>query len=358
MIAEEMIDIKRIAASRLPSVDFENLPFGRIFSDHMLVVDYKDGAWETPQIFPFEAIPMNPATSVIHYGQSIFEGMKAFKAANGDLMLFRPEENMKRLNISAKRMCMPEIPEALFRQGLLTLLDLDREWVKDGDEASLYIRPFMFATDEYIGVKPSASYRFMIFTCPVKKYYSGKVKVKIEEHYARSMSGGTGFAKAAGNYAASLYPAKLAQEEGYDQLLWTDAKEHKFIEESGTMNVVFRSGNTVFSPKVSETILKGITRQSVIELAKDYGYDVEERPIEVAEIIDLLKNNKLDEAFGAGTAATIAPIATINFRGTDFDLPELNTWDFANKVKVHLTDIKRGRAEDKHNWNTILPKGE
>jgi len=357
MIAEEMIDIKKIATSRLSDVDFENLPFGRVFSDHMMVVEYKNGVWEMPQIIPFEPLQMNPATSVIHYGQSIFEGMKAFKNKDGEVLLFRPDENMKRLNISAKRMCMPEIPEAIFKQGLMTLLDMDRNWVMGDEESSLYVRPFMFATDEYIGVKPSSTYKFMIFTCPVKKYYSGSVKVKIEEEYARSMSGGTGYAKAAGNYAASLYPAKLAQEQGYDQLLWTDAKEHKYIEESGTMNVVFRSGNTVFSPKVSETILRGITRESVLQLARDYGYTVEERPIEVAEIVGLLKSNELHEAFGAGTAATIAPIATINFRGTDFDLPELNSWDFANKVKKHLTDIKRGRSEDPHNWISIVPIG-
>ena len=197
MIAEEMIDIKKIATSRLSDVDFENLPFGRVFSDHMMVVEYKNGVWEMPQIIPFEPLQMNPATSVIHYGQSIFEGMKAFKNKDGEVLLFRPDENMKRLNISAKRMCMPEIPEAIFKQGLMTLLDMDRNWVMGDEESSLYVRPFMFATDEYIGVKPSSTYKFMIFTCPVKKYYSGSVKVKIEEEYARSMSGGTGYAKAA-----------------------------------------------------------------------------------------------------------------------------------------------------------------
>ncbi|NQX93290.1 MAG: branched-chain amino acid aminotransferase [Flavobacteriales bacterium] len=348
--------MQKTPTSRLLGVDFANLPFGRVFSDHMMVMDYVDGQWQKPTIKPFATFQMNPAASVIHYGQSIFEGMKAFKSPENEVLLFRPEQNIKRFNISAKRMCMPDVPEDIFREGLLRMLDLDRGWVQGDDESSLYIRPFMFATDEYIGVKPSETYRFMIFTCPVKKYYKGSVKVKIEEEYSRSMDGGTGFAKAAGNYAASLYPAKLAQEQGYDQLLWTDAKEHKFIEESGTMNVVFRSGNTVFSPPVSETILRGITRDSVLELAKDYGYTVENRPIEVAEIISMLKKGQLHEAFGAGTAATIAPISTINFRGEDFELPPMLQWDFANKVGKHLTEIKRGREEDTHNWNTVVPK--
>lgn len=356
MIAEEMIEIKKTSNSLLPQIDFNNLAFGKVFSDHMFVMDYADGEWGTPTITPFANLSLNPATSVIHYGQSIFEGMKAFKSSTGEVLLFRPDQNIKRFNISAERMCMPAVPEDIFEQGLLQLLDLDRDWVQADSESSLYIRPFMFGTDEYIGVKPSSTYRFMIFTCPVKKYYSGSVKVKVEEKYARSMPGGTGYAKAAGNYAASLYPAKLAQNEGYDQLLWTDAIEHKYIEESGTMNVVFRSGNKVISPKVSETILRGITRDSVLTLAKDFGYEVEERKIEVAELIDLLEKGQLDEAFGAGTAATIAPISTINFRGKDYDLKDYSEWEFAPKASATLTKIKRGEVADNHDWNVVVPK--
>jgi branched-chain amino acid aminotransferase len=354
MIAEEMIEINPTNNSRLPEVDFENLPFGKVFSDHMFTIDYKDGAWHKPQIIPFQNLSLNPATSVIHYGQSIFEGMKAFRSEDGKVRLFRPDRNIARFNISAERMCMPSVPPALFQEGLEKLLDLDRNWVPEHKDAALYIRPFMFATDEYIGVKPSETYKFMIFTCPVNKYYSGSVKVKIEEEYSRSMPGGTGFAKAAGNYAASLYPAKLAQDQGYNQLLWTDAIEHKYIEESGTMNIVFRSGNTVFSPAVSTTILRGITRDSILHVARDYGYEVEERKIEVAEIVDLLEKGELHEAFGAGTAATIAPISVINFRGKDYHLPSTDQWDFANKAAADLNSMKTGRSEDRFSWNVVI----
>ena len=356
MIAEEMIEINKIGNSRLPQIDFKNLAFGKVFSDHMFVMDYADGQWGTPTISPFKNLSINPATSVMHYGQSIFEGMKAFKSTTDEVLLFRPDQNIKRFNISAERMCMPVVPEDVFEQGLLKLLDLDRDWVQSDTESSLYIRPFMIATDEYIGVKPSSTYRFIIFTCPVKKYYSGSVKVKIEEHYSRSMVGGTGYAKAAGNYAASLYPAKLAQLEGYDQLLWTDSLEHKYIEESGTMNVVFRSGNKIISPKASDTILRGITRDSVLTLAKQYKYEVEERRIEVAEIIELLEKRKLNEAFGAGTAATIAPISTINYRGKDYDLKNHKDWEFAPKAAETLTKMKRGEVADVNNWNVVVPK--
>lgn len=354
MIAEEMIEINKTNNSRIREVDFENLPFGKVFSDHMFTATYKDGVWQKAQITPFQNLSLNPATSVIHYGQSIFEGMKAYKANDGKIRLFRPDQNIKRFNISAHRMCMPEVPASLFQEGLEKLLDVDRDWVPDHKDSSLYIRPFMFATDEYIGVRPSETYMFMIFTCPVNKYYAGSVKVKIEEEYSRSMPGGTGFAKAAGNYAASLYPAKRAQNEGYNQLLWTDSSEHKYIEESGTMNVVFKSGNTIFSPAVSSTILSGITRDSILKIARDYGYNVEERKIEVAEIIELLENGKLDEAFGAGTAATIAPISTINFRGKDFELPNIASWEFANKAAADLNAMKTGKSEDRFKWNVII----
>jgi branched-chain amino acid aminotransferase len=352
MIAEDTdIKVEKIAQSRISQVDFDNIKFGKEFSDHMFVMDYIDGEWQDMRIMPFQNLTLNPAVSVIHYGQSIFEGMKAYRNESDDVYLFRPEMNIKRFNVSAERLCMPQVPENVFEEALVKLLDMDREWIPQSDSASLYIRPFMFATDEYIGVRPSESYRFMIFTCPVGSYYSGAVKVKVERHYTRSTPGGTGFAKAAGNYAGALYPAQQAKAKGYDQLIWTDAIEHKYIEESGTMNIVFKSGNKILSPKPSETILAGITRDSVMQLAKDWGYDVEERRISLDELREMLEKGELDEAFGAGTAATIAPIKTIGFEDQDFDLSSYDKWEFAPRAFKELEALKRGNGEDVHQWN-------
>lgn len=353
MLAEStpFIEITKTSSSKLEHLDVENVPFGKVFSDHMFVVDYKGGEWQQPQIVPFGNLSMNPATSVIHYGQSIFEGMKAFKGPNGVVNLFRPEQNIERFNKSAIRMCMPTIPDELFMEALRELIALDQDWIPSLEGSALYIRPFMFATDEYIGVKPSESYRFMIFTCPVNKYYSGAVRVKVETHYSRSVRGGTGFAKSAGNYAAALFPAKLAQESGYQQLLWTDAIEHKFIEESGTMNVLFLVGNKLITPPVSETILAGITRDSILQLAEDFGYQVEQRKISVDELHGWLQEGILEEAFGAGTAATVAPIQTLGMGETDFDLKPVNEWQLAPRLANELDAIKRGIIPDKYGWN-------
>lgn len=354
MIAKTFdIKITRNENSNLADFDFDNILFGRQFSDHMFIVDYADGEWKDARVVPYGDLSMSPATSAIHYGQSIFEGMKAFKK-DGEVFLFRPTDNAKRLNKSAERMCMPTLPEELFMEGLRTLIDVDRGWVPETEGASLYIRPFMFATDAYIGVKPSDTYRFLIFTCPVGKYYSGDVKVKVETHYSRSMVGGTGFAKAAGNYAAALYPAKLAQEEGYHQLIWTDATEHKYIEESGTMNIVFQIGDTIVTPPASETILAGITKHSVITLAKDWGIKVEERQVSVDELVAAANAGELKEAFGAGTAATIANISTIHYDGVDYDLPPVAEREFSAKVLAELDSIKRGRTDDKFGWVLTL----
>ncbi len=344
------LEITKIDQSRINSVDWDNLPFGKVFSDHMLIMDYKDGAWQKPSIEPFENLSLTPATSVLHYGQTIFEGMKAYKNKEGEVFLFRPKQNAKRFNQSATRMCMPEIPEDVFVDFIKTLVDIDRMWIPEKEGYSMYIRPFMIATDPYVGIRPSSTYKFMIFTCPVGSYYTEPVRVKIETEYTRAAHGGTGAAKAGGNYAASLYPAKLAQEQGYQQLIWTDAQEHKYIEEAGTMNVVFQIGNRIITPKSSDTILDGVTRKSVIEIARDWGYEIEERKVTVEEIITAIKNNELVDAFGAGTAATIAPIQTINFEGVDYELPEVSSRDFSNKVLEYLNLYKHGKTEDKFNW--------
>jgi branched-chain amino acid aminotransferase len=345
------IPVQKISKSRLPETDFSNLVFGKTISDHMFTADFKDGEWTDLQILPYAPLDIHPANAALHYGQSIFEGMKAYKNEKGEILVFRGDANAHRMNESAVRMCMPEIPEEIFMGGLLQLLDLDRNWVPTGKGSSLYIRPFMFATDNYIGVKPSETYKFIIFTCPVGAYYSKPVNVKVETHWTRATEGGTGAAKTAGNYAASLFPALQAQREGYDQLLWTDGKSHSKIEESGTMNVMFDlNGTLITAPPHTATILKGITRDSVIQLAKDWGMPLEERFLTVSELEEALKNGTLREAFGTGTAATIAHIAKIQINGKDYFLPEKSVDAFSIKVLQELDGIKYGELADSRGW--------
>ena len=350
MIDTEEIKITRVAQSSIDQLDVDNIPFAKIYSDHMFQADYKDGQWTNPRIGPYAPLSLSPATSAIHYGISIFEGMKAYKNGRSEVLLFRPEANAKRLNISAERMCIPEIPESLFMEALTQLVRLDSQWVPDRPGTSLYLRPCVFATDEYIGVKPSANFKFMIITSPVGAYYSKPVNVKIETHFSRAFVGGTGYAKAAGNYAGSLYPAKLAQQEGYDQLIWTDGKTHEFIEEAGTMNVMFIINGKLVTAPTSGTILKGITRDSVLTIAKDWGMEVEERPIKVTEIVEAAKNGTLQEAFGVGTAATIAQIASIGYGDERLQLSDVASREFSNKVLVELDNIKTGRVSDRFDW--------
>lgn len=338
------------AQSRIASFDENNIEFGKTFTDHMFIADFDGNEWKDLKIVPFSDISIHPANSMMHYGQSIFEGMKAFKNKQGEVFLFRPEMNARRLNKSAERMCMADVPEEIFMEGLKKLIQLDRDWVPTVDGTSLYIRPFLTAWDNFLGIRPSTTYRFMIIACPVGGYYSKPVKVKIETYFSRACEGGTGSAKAAGNYAGSLYPAKQAQENGYDQLIWTDAKEHKYIEEAGTMNVMFIIDDTLVTSPTGSTILNGVTRDSVLTIARDWGLKVEERPIEVAEVITAIKENRLKEAFGAGTAATIAHIDTIGYDGVDYKLPTVEDREFSNKVGKYLLDIKKGRVEDPFGW--------
>ena len=344
------IKISRKADSGTDRLDWDNLTFGRVFSDHMFVMEYSDGEWKNPEISEYADLKLSPATSVLHYGQSFFEGMKAYRTNDGEVQLFRPEENAKRFNVSARRMCMPEVPIDVFVESLKSLIEIDKDWVPNKDGCSLYVRPFMIATDPYVGIKPSGTYKFIVFTCPVGAYYSEPVKVKIETEYSRAVKGGTGFAKAAGNYAGALYPAKIAQEKGYGQLIWTDAFEHKYIEEAGTMNVIFQIGDTLVTPVSSDTILDSITRRSVVDIARDWGYKVEERKVLVSEVIEAIETGNLTEAFGAGTAATIAQISLISYKGVDYELPPVENREFSNKVKQELENIKYGRIEDRFNW--------
>lgn len=350
MVATPNIAIERIASSRLPQVDFANLPFGKVYTDHMLMVDFRNGEWQTPRIVPYGHIPISPASPAIHYGQAIFEGLKAFKNAAGEALVFRPLDNWKRLNQSAERMCLPDVPESVFMDGLRTLIDLDRAWIPDAPGSSLYIRPFLFSADEYIGIKHSENFTFIIILSPVGPYYSTPVKVRIETHYTRAVKGGTGYAKAGGNYGGAIYPSKLAQDQGYHQLIWTDGIEHKYVEESGTMNVMFVNNGTLLTPALTDSILPGITRDSVIQLARSWNVPVEERRISVDELVAGLRAKTLTEAFGAGTAATIAHIELIGHEGIDYYLPPVAERTFANRVYVALDELKRGLAPDPFGW--------
>lgn len=354
MVATESIRIERTKHSRISQVDFANLPFGKIYTDHMFMADYRDGEWKNSRIVPYGHISISPATPAIHYGQAIFEGMKAMKLSTGDVLVFRAADNWMRLNISGERICMPHVPEELFMEGLSTLVALDQNWVPKDEGSSLYIRPFLFSADEYIGIRPSENFTFMIILSPVGPYYSTPVKVKIETQFTRAAEGGTGYAKAGGNYGAALYPAKLAQDEGYHQLLWTDGKTHQYIEESGTMNVMFVVDNTLITPALSDSILAGITRDSVLKLARKWGMSVEERKVSVSEIIEAARSGRLREAFGAGTAATIAHIELIGFEGKDYYLPAIAERKFANRVYEELEGIKRGTRPDPFGWITKM----
>ncbi len=350
MVATEKIAIQQVVKSRLPQVDFSNIPFGKIYTDHMFLADYRDGEWKNLRIVPYGHMLVSPATPALHYGQSIFEGMKAIKDEEGNTLVFRAHDNLKRMNISAERMCMPEIPEELFMESLRALIELDRSWIPTTEGSSLYIRPFLYSADEYIGIRPSENFTFQIILSPVGAYYSTPVKVKIETHYTRAVSGGTGYAKAGGNYGGAIYPAKLAQDQGYHQLIWTDGIEHKYVEESGTMNVMFVMNNTLITPALSDSILAGITRDSVLTLARHWGMKVEERKISVDELVDGLKRGLVTEAFGAGTAATIAHIELIGHEGKDYYLPEIGKREFSNKVYRELDAIKRAQKPDLFGW--------
>lgn len=350
MIDTLNISTEKIAESKIAEVDFNNIQFGKVYSDHQFVAEYVDGEWKDFRIEPYKTLEISPASPTLHYGISIFEGMKAYKNDQGEVLVFRGDKNFERMNVSAERMCMPQIPEQVFFDGLNSLLELDQSWVPDVPGTSLYIRPFLFSNDDYIGIRPSQNFKFMIITCPVGAYYAKPVKVKIEDHFVRAVEGGSGYCKTGCNYGPAIYPAKLAQEAGYDQLIWTDGKEHKYIEESGTMNIMFVINGKLITPALGDTILNGITRDSVITLAKDWGLEVEERKVEVAEVIAAAKDGSLEEAFGAGTAATIAQIELIAHNGVDYKLPAVEEREFSNKVLKALDNIKLGKQEDKFDW--------
>ncbi|MDQ6844204.1 MAG: branched-chain amino acid aminotransferase [Bacteroidota bacterium] len=342
--------IKRAEKSKLNSISLENIPFGKYFTDHMLEVDYENGEWQTAEIKPYMPLLFEPSLAALHYGQAIFEGIKAYKNQDGEAQLFRPFENLKRFNISAERMEMPVIPEDIFIEGMKQLIRLDADWIPNKPYHSLYVRPFMFSTDEMIGVKPSSKYKFMIILSPTGPYYNTPMRIYVEEKYVRAVKGGAGYAKNAGNYGAAMYPSAEAKRKGYDQVLWTDAFTHKYVQECGTMNIFFLIGNTAITPGLeSGTILAGVTRDSVIQLLKDLGFSVEERNLSIDEITEAYKAGTLKEIFGTGTAATISMIRELCYQ----DLPmhfDVDTWSVAPKIKELMSGIKEGRIEDKYGW--------
>ena len=343
------IDIVTANSSKIDSVDFENLAFGNVFTDHMLVCDFKDGQWQKPLIKPYEPFLIDPSAKVFHYGQAIFEGMKAYKDESDGIWLFRPDQNFKRFNNSAKRMAMPEVTEEIFIDGLKTILELEKNWVKKGLGNTLYIRPFMIAIGSGVIAQPSTQYRFMIILSPARSYYSGEVKVIIAEHFSRAANGGIGAAKAAGNYSAQFYPTKLANDKGFQQIIWTDDATHTKLEEAGTMNVFFRINDTLLTAPTSERILDGVTRKSIIDLAKREGITVEVRSVLVSELVEAAKNGTLKEIFGAGTAAVVNPIKGFSYQDIYYELPNVED-SMALGLKEKLTKIQYKLADDTFGW--------
>ena len=341
--------IKKIETSRINEVDFTNLEFGAVFTDHMFSCDYINGEWVNPEIIPYQPISVSPASRVFHYGQACFEGMKAYKDINNKIWLFRPDENYKRIIKSSLRLAMPEFPENLFFEGLNNLLKLDSDWIKSGLGNSLYIRPFIFATEGSINATEANQYKFMIICAPASSYYSGEVRVKIEKSFSRAAKGGVGYAKAAGNYAAQFYPTTLAKNEGFQQIIWTDSSNHEYVEEAGTMNLFFRIGNKLITAPTSDSILDGVTRKSLIQIAKDQGIEVEVRPIKVEELIDAAKNKTLLEIFGSGTAVVVLPIKGFGYENSKYELIQKeNSW--AIMLKNKLNNIQYNLIEDPYNW--------
>ena len=344
------IKLSKVKSSKISKVDFSDLGFCKYYTDHMFVCEYENNEWKNFRIIPFQDLNLSPACTTLHYGQTIFEGLKAYKNEKDEILIFRPDKNAKRFNSSAERMCMPSLPEKYFINSIEELLKIEKDWIPKGEENSLYIRPLMFAIDPYIGIKPADKYLFIIISGLAGGYYSEPVNVKIETEYTRAVKGGDGFAKTAANYAAALYPAVQAQKEGFHQLIWTDGKEHNFVEESGTMNLFFVIDNKLITPPLGDTVLVGVSRDSIISVCPELDIDIEIRKISVKEIIDALGNGSMTEAYGAGTAATIAPIKTIAFQSKKYNLPDNNKLSFSKKILDYLNNLKFGKIDDKFDW--------
>ncbi|RZK50864.1 MAG: branched-chain amino acid aminotransferase [Pedobacter sp.] len=354
MIDTLTINTTLTSHSRLAEIDFDHLQFGKIFSDHMFMADYEGGEWKNFQILPYGPIPMSPAISALHYGQAIFEGMKAYRLHDGNISVFRADKNFERFNISAARMAMPTIPEEIFMQGIAALIQTDAAWIPTGENTSLYLRPVMFATDTSLGVRASDTYKFVVLATPAGPYYNKALKVKIETHFTRANQGGVGYAKTAGNYARSLHPFSEAQKEGFDQLIWTDAQTHQYVEESGAANLMFVIDGKIVTAATGDTILNGVTRRTIIELAEKNGIVVEERKVSIAEIIAGIQSGALTEAFAVGTAATVTQIGEIGYEQKLYTLNPVENRTISIKLASQLNEIRYGLVPDEFGWNWIL----
>jgi branched-chain amino acid aminotransferase len=350
----QTISVQRTQQSRLQEIDFTNLGFGNHISDHMFLADYADGKWGSGAVVPYGPLPMTPAILSLHYGQAVFEGMKAFRMSDGQITIFRPQRHSKRLNQSLERMCMPSIPEDYFTEALKAVIKTDEKWIPTSEGSALYLRPVVFASESRLGVKISDEYKFVILTSPVGPYFTKPVRVKVEETYVRAAEGGTGFAKCAGNYGGAFYPTQLARQQGFDQVLWTDARDHQYIDESGAMNVMFVLNGKLVTPKLTSSLLDGVTRDSILTLANGLGMEKEERKVSVAELKEGFEKGTLTEAFGVGTAAVVSTIAVINIHGKDYTLPEDRPISFQQRVKKKLNDIRMGTEPDVYGWNYII----
>lgn len=349
--------INKSSNPRITTFNPENYSFGDHFIDHMFICEYENGAWGEPKIMPYGPLQFSPANMAFNYGQACFEGMKAYKDKDGQVFLFRPEKNFERINKSAKRLAMPEIPHDIFMNGLKTLMDIDREWIPFGEGKSLYIRPVIFATEEALKARISTKYMFAIVAAPAKSYYTAPVSVKISDYYSRAASGGVGAAKAAGNYAASFYPTQLAIEEGYEQIIWTDDATHTKFEESGTMNVFVRINDTIYTPATSDKILDGVTRDSFIQLAKKRGIEVVVGDVLVEDVVNAHKNGTLKEVWGVGTAVVTSQFEAIGYKDERFELPKLSDEEsYAMMLKKDLVDLQTNQSEDPFGWRVLVEK--
>ena len=352
--------IQRVRESRLGSVDFDNLGFGDVYSDHMFSMLYDDGRWHSPEILPFGPISLPPASATLHYGQSVFEGLKGFMGVDGVVRVFRPDRNARRLRNSCARMCMPAVDEAVFYRAIDELVRLDHGWIPRKRGQALYIRPLIVATELQLEVRPACRYRFLIMTAPVRAYFdtdAAGVALSVEERFTRASPGGTGDTKTAGNYGASLFPGQNASASGYAQVLWLDGVEHRYVEEVGAMNIFFRFRDRVVTPALRGTILPGVTRDSVITLLRDRGMEVQERLVAIDEVIDAIRSGELVEAFGAGTAAIIAPVGKIACRGDEWVINGNATGELTRELYDTITGIQLGEIEDRHGWNRLVRVG-
>jgi branched-chain amino acid aminotransferase len=344
------IQINKVETSKLQNFSLENIPFGKYFTDHMLEADFENGEWKNVEIKPYQPIIFDPSMAALHYGQAIFEGIKAYKNEQGEACIFRPQDNFERFNISATRMCMPTVPEEIFMEGLKQLVKLDSNWIPQIDNHSLYIRPVMFSTDTVLGVKPSENYKFLIILSPSGPYYATPMKIYVEEKYTRAVAGGVGFSKNAGNYAASMIASKEAREKGYDQVLWTDAFEHKWLQEVGMMNVFFVINGVAVTPSLDEgTILNGVTRRTLITLLEEKGIEVQQRRISIDEVIAANEAGTLQEVFGSGTAASVAPLKALGYRDVHIEF-DLNKAEISKYLNSRYKDLVYNKVPDNHGW--------